>query len=98
MSISFASRILVAAFLAMLIPGNAQAQSATAGAGVMGVGQHAPFVSQPFPPALTSEQQRPRDEAMKRANRPGPPLPVGPERAAPTVSPTPGGTTPRAGQ
>src|SRR5437870_1635123 len=101
MNISFASRMLiyfgVAALLASLFPGSVQAQSATAGEGVMGAGQRAPFVTQPFPPALTPEQQRLRDEAMKRANRPGPPLPIGPERPAPNVPPTTGGTTPRAG-
>src|SRR5438132_4951177 len=102
MNISFASRMLiyfgVAALLASLFPGSVQAQSATAGEGVMGAGQHAPFVSQPFPPALTPEQQRLRDEAMKRANRPGPPLPIGPDRPAPNVPPTSGGATPQAGQ
>ena len=65
----FASRILLPFALglfAALYPASVQAQSAAAGQGVMGAGQHAPLISQPFPPELTSEQQRLRDEAMKR--------------------------------
>jgi hypothetical protein len=96
----FASRILwpfALGLFAALYPASVQAQSATAGEKVMGAGQHAPFVSQAFPPELTPYQQQQRDEAMKRANRPGPPLPIGPEGAAPIVPPTSAGPAPRTG-
>jgi hypothetical protein len=99
MGISVVSRVIcslsVATFLAVLSSGNVQAQSATVGQRVMGAGQYAPFVTQPFPPSLTPEQQRQRDEGMSRVNRPGPPLPVGPARTAPNVPPTSASTAPR---
>src|SRR5580704_392587 len=99
MGISVVSRVIcslsVATILAVLSSGNVQAQSATAGQRVMGAGQYAPFVTQPFPPSLTPEQQRQRDEGMSRVNRPGPPLPVGPARMAPNVPPTSASTAPQ---
>jgi hypothetical protein len=90
-------RFVLIALFAALYPASVQAQSATAGEKVMGAGQQAPFVTQAFPPELTPGQQRQRDEAMTRANRPGPPLPIGPERPAPIVPPTSAGPAPRTG-
>src|SRR5689334_8867299 len=63
--------ILIAASLAT----TAEAQSKPAGVGVIGAGKRVPFVLQTEPPTLTPEQQQLRDAAMRRANRPGPPLP-----------------------
>jgi FG-GAP-like repeat len=81
-----------AAILAALCPLSAHAQNATAGQGVMGAGQHAPFVTQQQPPVLTPEQQRARDQAMKNSNLPGPPLPVEPgARVTPPSVPSTGG-------
>src|SRR5438876_6019150 len=84
------------ALFAALSPASVLAQSATAGEGLMGAGQQAPFVTQSFPPSLTAEQLRQRDEAMSRANRAGPRLPIGPERVAPKVPETTGPFAPSA--
>lgn len=80
-------RLLAAGVLAVTLIGSlgatAEAQSSGAsGQGVIGPGGRAPLTLQPEPPALTPEQEQLRDEAMKRANRPGPLLPEGPGGAS----------------
>jgi hypothetical protein len=72
-----ASLAVVALFLGSL-GAAARAESAVSGRAVMGAGKRAPLMTQKKPPALTLEQQRLRDEAMKHSNLPGPPLRVEP--------------------
>ncbi len=89
---------LLAITLIAALGATAEAQSSLVGQGVMGPGQRAPLVIQSEPPALTPEQEQLREEAMKRTNLPGPPLPEGPGAvsAAPQVPSTVGqpGVTP----
>jgi hypothetical protein len=94
------SSILVGIALSGIVAGQlampAHAQSAAAGQGVMGNGQRAPFVTQEQPPVLTPEQEQAREEAMRRFNVPGPPLPIEPgaQVSPPSVPATPGSTAP----
>jgi len=64
--------------LAGLCPASVQAQSATANNIVVAPAGHAPFVTQATPVQPTAEQLRMREEAMRRSNRIGPPVPVEP--------------------
>jgi hypothetical protein len=74
----------------------AHAQSSSAGQALMGAGTRVPFALQAEAPALTPEQQQLREDAMKRANRPGPPLPEAPaaRSAAPSEPSTDGQLAP----
>lgn len=83
---------LLALIFAFACSSHAQTTGApVAGEGVMKPGQSVPFDTQAHPPALTPEQEQIREDAMRRANRPGPPLPVEPgaEIPVPRVAPTP---------
>jgi len=86
---------LLTTIIVLSLTATVQAQtSSSAGRGVMKPGQHAPLNLQSEPPALTPDQERLREEAMKHSNLPGPPLPEAPavqgQPATPTVPSTAG--------
>ena len=86
---------LLTTIIVLSLTMTAQAQtSSAAGHGVMKPGQHVPFSLQSEPPALTPDQERLREEAMRHSNLPGPPLPEAPavqgQPATPSVPSTAG--------